>query len=56
MEAALRQDDLETALSEAEALPPEAADAMSDWLEAAHARHAAIQGYEQVQADLSAMN
>jgi hypothetical protein len=56
MEAALRQDDLGTALSEAEALPPEASDAMSDWLQAARTRHSAIQGYEQVQADLSAMN
>jgi hypothetical protein len=56
MEAALRQDDLETALAEAEALPPAAADAMAGWLETAHTRHAAIRGYEQVQADLSAMN
>lgn len=56
MDAALRQDDLETALDEAEALPPAAADAMAGWLEAARSRQAAIQGYEQVQADLSAMN
>lgn len=56
MEAALRSDDLDTALSEAEALPPEAAGAMADWLAAARARQEAVTSFETLQAELSATN
>jgi hypothetical protein len=44
MEDRLRQDDLDGALSEAAALPSEAATAMSDWLADARLRAQAVAG------------
>lgn len=56
MEESLRQDDLAAALTEAEALPPEAAVAMSEWLAAARLRQGALDGFASLTADLSATN
>jgi hypothetical protein len=56
MEAALHQDDLATALSEAEALPGEAAAAMQPWLDQARALAAAVEGYQTLDSQLSATN
>lgn len=56
MEDRLRNDDLGGALGEAEALPPEAAAAMSEWLAAARQRSRAESGLAALSADLSAMN
>ncbi len=56
MEAALREGDLDTALAEAEALPPAATAAMSDWLAAAQSRQEAVASFETLQAELSATN
>ena len=44
MEDRLRQDDLDGALTEAEALPTEAAGAMDGWLAAARLRAGAVAG------------
>jgi hypothetical protein len=56
MEEALRRDDLEAALAEAESLPSEAAAAMEPWLAAARARAAAVADHRALEAELSAMN
>ena len=42
IEAAVKAGDLSTALTEAEALPPEAQDAMGDWLSQATTRNDAV--------------
>jgi hypothetical protein len=56
MEEALRQDDLAAALSEAEALPPEATAAMAGWLDGARARATALADYQALEAEFSATN
>jgi len=56
MEQHLREDDLAAALAESESLPPEAAAAMSGWLDAARNRLAAEQALADLTADISATN
>ena len=56
MEDKLRQDDLDGVLAEAAALPSEAAAAMGDWLAAAKARAAALDGLATLDASLNKTN
>jgi hypothetical protein len=56
VEDALKRDDLGAALSEAEALPPEAAEAMADWLSAAQQRADALTGLAELSAALATVN
>lgn len=56
MEAALARGDLDAALSDAEALPPEAREALGDWLRDAERRAEAEEALEILTADLSATN
>lgn len=56
VENELRQGNLESVLSEADALPSEAANAMSDWLDAVRKRQAANAGLAELQANLQARN
>ena len=56
MEDKLRQDDLDGVLAEAQALPTEAAAAMGDWLAAARARAAALDGIATLDASLNKTN
>ena len=56
MEEQLRQGNLAGAIDEAGKLPPDAAAAMSGWLEAARARNAAVEGMATLDATLSGTN
>jgi hypothetical protein len=56
MEDRLRNDDLDGVLAEAENLPSEAAAAMGDWLAAARARAAAIDGLATLDSSLNKTN
>lgn len=56
MQDALAREDIRTAISEAEALPPEARDAIDDWLTDARQRVEAEDGLAALTADISAMN
>jgi len=56
MEDALRRDDLEAVLAEADQLPAEAAAAMSGWLDSARLRAGATTGLQTLSAELSATN
>ncbi|MFO1208170.1 MAG: hypothetical protein U1E40_03000 [Amaricoccus sp.] len=56
MEEQLRQGNLAGAIDEAGKLPPDAAAAMSGWLDAARARNAAVEGMATLDATLSGTN
>ncbi len=55
IEAAIRSGDLDTALTEAEALPAPAQDAMSTWIEKAQSRHNAVLAANALAERLSAL-
>jgi hypothetical protein len=56
VEDALKRDDLDAALAEADALPSEAAAAMDDWLSAARQRAGALTGLAELSASLATLN
>ncbi len=56
MEAGFKNGDLAATLSEAEALPAPAAEAMADWLTKARTRAEALSGFDALNAALSAVN